>query len=98
MDRTAPFQGLLLRKAIPDLSTPFVEICLAPNIRARIYRLTKEIVGEKVEAIVDGKCVTAPIVLRPLGVHRSVAISEFYSVTLTERLRARWSETLPKPV
>jgi hypothetical protein len=95
------FKAYFCGKRSQISSTPFVEICLAPYIRRRIYRLTKEIVGEKVEIIVDGNCVTAPIVRQPLGIHQSIAISELYyedAVALAERLRARWSVTRPKLV
>jgi hypothetical protein len=80
---------------------PFVEICLAPYIRERIYRLTKTIVGEAIEIVIDGKCIIKPVIREPLGVHQSLSISEIYyedAVALADRLRARWSETGPKLV
>jgi hypothetical protein len=80
---------------------PFVEICLAPYIRQRIYRLTRNIIGESLEIIVDGECITKPIIREPLGIHHSLAISETYyddAVALANRLRARWSEIRPKLV
>lgn len=80
---------------------PFVEICLAPYICERIFRLTKTIVGESLEIIVDGECIIKPVVREPLGIHQSLAISETYyddAVALADRLRARWSKTGPKLV
>jgi preprotein translocase subunit SecD len=72
-----------------------------PYIRERIYRLTKTIVGEAIEIVIDGKCIIKPVIREPLGVHQSLSISEIYyedAVALADRLRARWSETGPKLV
>ncbi len=80
---------------------PFVEICLAPYIRERIYRLTKIIIGESLEFIVDGECITRPVVREPLGIRQSLAISATHyedAVALAERLRSRWSQIGPKLV
>lgn len=80
---------------------PFVEICIAPYVRERIYRLSKQIVGDPLEIIVDGEDVIKPVVREPLGIHDCIAISQFDyddAVALAERLRARWSDVQPRPV
>ena len=70
-----------------------------PYVRERLYRLTKIIVGEALEIIVDRQCISKPVVREPLGIHQSIAISEFYSedaVVLANQLRSRWSKSGPK--
>ena len=74
---------------------PFVEIRFVPYIRERIYRLTKNIIGESLEILVSGTCVSKAIVHEPLGIHQTFSISEFNygdAAVLADRLRARWSQ------
>jgi len=80
---------------------PFVEICIAPYIRERVYRLSKQIIGDRLEIVLDGEGVVRPIVRKPLGIHDRISISQTDyedAVVLAERLRKRWSKTGPKPV
>ena len=80
---------------------PFVEICIAPYVRERIYRLSKQIVGDPLQIVIDGEDVIRPVVREPLGIHDSIAISQTDyddAVALAERLRARWSDVRPRPV
>lgn len=80
---------------------PFVEICVAPYIRERIYRLSKQIVGDPLEIVVDGEGIIRPILREPLGIHESISISQSDyqdAVALSDRLRARCSEIGPKLV
>jgi hypothetical protein len=80
---------------------PFVEICIAPYIRERIYRLSKQIVGDPLEIVLDGEGVVRPVVREPLGIHGSISISQQDyedAIALADRLRARWSESEPKLV
>ena len=77
---------------------PFVEICIAPYIRERIYRLCKQIVGDPLEIVLD---VVRPAVREPLGIHESISISQQDyedAIALADRLRARWSEIEPRLV
>ena len=80
---------------------PFVEICIAPYIRERIYRLCKQIVGDPLEIVLDGEGVVRPAVREPLGIHESISISQQDyedAIALADRLRARWSEIEPRLV
>jgi len=59
------------------------------------YRLTKNIIGESLEILVSGTCVSKAIVHEPLGIHQTFSISEFNygdAAVLADRLRARWSQ------
>lgn len=74
---------------------PFVEMCFVPYIRERIYRLTKNIIGESLEILVGGTRVSKSIVREPLGTNQTLSISEFSygdAAVLADRLRARWSQ------
>ena len=80
---------------------PFVEICIAPYIRERIYRLCKQIVGDPLEIVLDGEGVVRQAVREPLGIHESISISQQDyedAIALADRLRARWSEIEPRLV
>ena len=80
---------------------PFVEICLAPYVGERIYRLTKQIVGESLEFLVNGESISKPVVREPLGIHESLAISLWdyeEAAALANRLSARWTMFQLKPV
>lgn len=71
-------------------SRPYVEVQFSPAIRVRMWWLTRQIIGEPLEIVVDGECVSMPIVREPLGVQPSFNISAFdlaEAQTLAERLR-----------
>jgi preprotein translocase subunit SecD len=83
------------------LSRPYVEVCFSPGIRARVWWLTRQITDEPLEIIVDGECVSAPIVREALGAQPSfhISTSDFAEAqTLAERLRAGWSKPGPRAV
>lgn len=76
---------------------PNVEVNLRFDIRARVRRLTRGIVGEPLEIVVDGKSVSKPIVREPLG---NLSISTFdldEANALAAQLRARCGITGPRP-
>jgi hypothetical protein len=50
---------------------PRVEIWLDAHLRARIYRLTRRIIDEPLDIVVDGGCVSRPIVREPLARSRA---------------------------
>lgn len=81
--------------------SPYVEICIAPYVREKIYRLSKQIVGGPLDFVIDGEDVIKAVVREPLGIHDCIAISQADydgTVALAERLRARWSVVRPRPV
>jgi len=81
--------------------SPYVEICIAPYVREKIYRLSKQIVGAPLDFVIDGEDVIKAVVREPLGTHYCIAISQADydgTVALAERLRARWSVVRPRPV
>jgi preprotein translocase subunit SecD len=82
-------------------SRPHVEVYVSPAIRARMRWLTRQIIDEPLEIIIDGECVSTPIVREPLGVQPSVHISasDFAEAqALAERLRVGWSKPGPRAV
>jgi hypothetical protein len=44
-----------------------VEVNLRADMAVRIWRLTREIVGQILEITVDGECVSKPRILEPIG-------------------------------
>lgn len=77
---------------------PHVEVNLRFDIRARVRKLTRAIVGEPLEIVVDGKSVSTPIVREPVG---DLSISAFdlaEANALAAQLRARCGITGPRPV
>jgi preprotein translocase subunit SecD len=82
-------------------SRPYVEVYVSPAIRARMWWLTRQIIDEALEIIVDGECVSAPIVREPLGSQPSFHISAFdfaEAQALAERLRVGWRKPGPHAV
>ena len=82
-------------------SRPHVEVDVSPAIRARMWCLTRKIIGEPLKIVVDGECVSAPIVREPLGAQPSFHISaaDFAEAqALAERLRVGWSKPSPRAV
>ena len=83
------------------LPSPHVEVNLRPDIRARLYKLTRTIVGEPLEIFVDGKSVSRPIIREPLGGREDLRIStsDFDEAhELATRLRERCGITGPRLV
>jgi preprotein translocase subunit SecD len=81
-------------------SRPHVEVYVSPAICARMWWLTRQIIDEPLEIIVDGECVSAPIVREPLGGPSfSISACDFAEAqTLAERLRVGWSKPGPRVV
>ena len=80
------------------LPHPHVEVNLRFDIRARLRKLTRAIVGEPLEIFVDGKSVSKPIVREPLG---DLSISAFdldEANALAAQLRARCGISGPRAV
>lgn len=75
-----------------------VEVNLRFDIRARLRKLTRGIVGEPLEIFVDGRSVSKPIVREPLG---NLSISAFdldEANALATQLRARCTLTGPRSI
>jgi len=55
---------------------PFARIKLTfkPDVRARLYRLTRDIVGEPLEIVVAGEAICCPVVREPLGIQEAFNI------------------------
>jgi preprotein translocase subunit SecD len=82
-------------------SRPYVEVYVSPAIRARMWWLTRQIIDQPLEVIVDGECVSPPIVSEALGAQPSfhISASDFAEAqTLAERLRVGWSKPGPRAV
>jgi hypothetical protein len=83
------------------LPNPHVEVKLRFDIRARLRRLTRGIVGEPLEIFVDGKSVSKPIIREPLGADASLRISTSdldEANALANQLRLRCGITAPRSV
>jgi hypothetical protein len=80
---------------------PFVEVRIVPYIRERIYRLSKKVIGDRLDIVIDGESVVRPIVYEPLGIQDCISISQNDyedAVALADRLRTRWSRSEPRLV
>ena len=88
-----------LTKRQRALSNPHVEVNLRSDIRARLYRLTRAIVGKPLAIFVDGKSIAKPIIREPLGGAGPLRISTFdldEAHALAAQLRARCGITGPR--
>ncbi len=86
------------QRAVPN---PHVEVNLRSDVRARLRRLTRGIVGEPLEIFVDGRSVSKATVREPLGGVAPLCISTFdldEAHALAAQLRARCGITGPRPV
>jgi len=61
--------------ALLVIRRPYVHVCVTQPIRDRICELTSRIVDEPMEIVVDGECVSRPIVREPLCSQESFSIS-----------------------
>lgn len=77
--------------------SPRVDVYFSSDIKARVYRLTRAIVGQSLEIVVDGQCVSRPFVLQPLCIHESgvcIAVGHVaIARTIAEQLRKGWSQS-----
>jgi preprotein translocase subunit SecD len=72
---------------------PHVEIWLAPSLQARLRDFTVDIIGEEMEILVGGRCISRPVVREPLGNEPSVQLSanDFAEAqALAAKLRTGW--------
>jgi hypothetical protein len=75
-------------------NSPSVEIDLAPDFQAKLYKFTADIIGEVMEVHVGNRCVARPVVREQLGKDPSFQISAFdiaEAEELAEVLRNGWS-------
>jgi preprotein translocase subunit SecD len=76
--------------------SPRVDVFFKSTTKEQVYRLTRAIVGQSLEIVVDGECVSRPFVLQPLCVHESgvcIAVGHVaIARTLAEQLRKGWSQ------
>jgi len=64
-----------------------------PEVRARIYKLTSQIVDDALEIVVVGEVVSRPIVREPLGTWKGFVISANdmdEATALAAKLRQGW--------
>jgi preprotein translocase subunit SecD len=83
------------------LPSPHVEVNFRFDVRARLYKLTRAIVGEPLEIFVNGESVSKAIVREPLGgrAHLRISTSDFDEARfLAARLRERCGKTGPRLV
>jgi hypothetical protein len=76
--------------------SPHVELSLRPDIGIRIYRLTRNIVGDVVDLVVDGQSVSKIRVITPVGLRSRIRIDVLdlaKAEALAARLRARCGKT-----
>jgi hypothetical protein len=78
---------------------PYVEVCLSPDIRAKLYRLTHAILRhdfpvKTLELVVGDESLTKPVIREPIGSQPSFHISTnslAEAESLACRLRGNWS-------
>jgi hypothetical protein len=75
-----------------------VEIRLRYDVRARVHRLTRDIIGQPLEVLVGGKSISRPIVREALGNLNVSAFDFDEAVALAAQLRARCDMTGPRPL
>jgi hypothetical protein len=68
-DETFYFPELRASRTYPGAH---VKLTLKPDVRARLYRLTRDIVGDPLEILVAGEVISSPIVREPLGIQESL--------------------------
>lgn len=77
--------------------SPFVKICLAPDVREKLYRLTRIILHhdldiKTLDVVIDDKSVLKPVIRETLGTQPCFQISASTldeAMVLAEKLRAR---------
>ena len=82
-------------------ATPHVRVVLAPDVRARLYRLTHTILRfdlhiKTLDIVIDGKCLLSPVIREPLGDLPcfSISANDFAEAeALVEKLRAGFVRT-----
>ncbi|ABD06657.1 hypothetical protein RPB_1949 [Rhodopseudomonas palustris HaA2] len=75
------------------VAAPHVQVTLAPNIGARLYRLTSHIIDEAADYVVGGEIVCSPIVREPIGLRGTFFISASSlaeAEALAAKLRQGW--------
>jgi len=75
-------------------AAPHVEVTLTLPIRARLHRLTRDLVGEAIDIVVGGAIVSSPIVREPLGWQGAfhIKVSDMKEAeALAPKLRKGWA-------
>jgi hypothetical protein len=86
------------KRALPS---PHVEVSVRFDIRAKLLSLTRRIVGEALQIMIEGRTISAPIIREPFGNRDSFNIStpDFEDAqTLAAELRARCGISTLRPV
>jgi hypothetical protein len=89
-DETFYFPELRASRTYP---CAHVKLTLKPDVRGRLYRLTRDIVGDPLEILVAGEVISSPIVREPLGIQESFNIHVFdfaEAKEIAEKLRKGW--------
>ncbi|WP_152539878.1 SecDF P1 head subdomain-containing protein [Afipia sp. P52-10] len=77
--------------------SPRVDIFFKEHVKEQVYRLTRAIVGQSLDIVVDGECVSRPYVLQPLCIHEAaicIAVGHVADArALARQLRKGWSFT-----
>lgn len=60
---------------IHEYPNPHVEVCFAADVRERICQLTRQIVGQPMEIVIDCATISKPIVREPLCTRPCFSIS-----------------------
>lgn len=91
----------LVRGELRESPHAHVAVCLRADIAMRLYKRTQQIVGEFLEIRVDGKCVSKPKILQPVGWCGRFAISIWdfdKAQELAAAMRARCGISEPRLV
>jgi preprotein translocase subunit SecD len=91
----------LVKGQMRSVPSPHVEVNLRFDVRARLYKLTRTIVGQPLEILVGEQSVSSPIVRQPIGGRAPLHISasDFdEACSLAARLRERCGIAGPRLV
>jgi preprotein translocase subunit SecD len=83
---------------VHEYANPHVEVCFAKDVRERICQLTRQIVGEPMEIVIDCKTVSKPIVREPLCTQPcfQMSASDLAEATsLAQRIRSGTNRACP---
>jgi hypothetical protein len=81
-------------RTFPDTS---VEVNLRADIAVRIHRLTREIVGEFVEIIIDGECISKPHIIGPVAGRFRISMGNIEDAkALAAKMQSRCNLTRPR--
>jgi len=93
--------SFIINRQIKTYPWPHILITLGSDVRARLYALTRHIVGHPLKILVGEECISEPVVREPLGTQAAFQIS-IYDLSdaekLAEKIQAGWIVTRPKAV